>query len=220
VTEGGSRYHCKDDRQGPDASSRRDGTPAGTQHEPRPSAPPGPVSPFESIYRQYFDFVWAAVRRLGVSPPATDDVVQEVFIVIHSRLHTLEQPQALRSWIYGVVRRTVSGYHRSRRAREASGAAFVADPDMPPGPPTPFDLTEQNDRVKLLWSLLHELDEPKREVFAMAELDELTAPEIAAILGIPLNTAYSRLRAARQAFEEALARHVAQREGRGRSCRA
>jgi RNA polymerase sigma-70 factor (ECF subfamily) len=178
------------------------------------------VSPFESIYRQYFDFVWASVRRLGVSPPATDDVVQEVFIVIHSRLHTLEQPQALRSWIYGVVRRTVSGHHRSRRAREASGATLGTEPDMQRGPPTPFDLTEQNDQVKLLWSLLQELDEHKREVFVMAELDELTVPEIAEFLGIPLNTAYSRLRAARQAFEEALARRLAQREGGGRSCRA
>ena len=181
---------------------------------------PAQVSSFESIYRQYFDFVWASVRRLGVGPPAADDVVQEVFIVIHSRLHTLEQPQALRSWIYGVVRRTVSGYHRSRRTKDASGAALAAELDEPRGPPTPFDLTEQNDQVKLLWSLLEELDEPKREVFAMAELDELTVPEIAEILGIPLNTAYSRLRAARQAFEEALARRSAGREGQGRTCRA
>lgn len=60
---------------------------------------PAEVSPFESIYRQYFDFVWSSVRRLGVSPAAVDDVVQEIFIVIHSRLHTLEKPQALRSWI-------------------------------------------------------------------------------------------------------------------------
>ena len=175
----------------------------------------GEVSPFESIYTQYFDFVWSSVRRLGVSPAATDDVVQEVFIVIHSRLHTLEQPQALRSWIYGIVRRTVSGHHRSRRVKEASGAALAAEPNAQPLPPTPADLVEQNDKVKLLFSLLDELDEPKREVFMMAELDELTVPEIAEILEIPLNTAYSRLRAARQAFEEALVRHSARRERGG-----
>jgi RNA polymerase sigma-70 factor, ECF subfamily len=174
------------------------------------------VSPFESIYNQYFDFVWSSVRRLGVTAAATDDVVQEVFIVIHSRLHTLEQPQALRSWIYGIVRRTVSGHHRSRRVKEASGFALAAEPNaQPPLPPTPLDLVEQNDKVKLLFSLLEELDEPKREVFMMAELDELAVPEIAEILEIPLNTAYSRLRAARQAFEDALARHSARRERGG-----
>jgi RNA polymerase sigma-70 factor (ECF subfamily) len=175
----------------------------------------GEVSPFESIYTQYFDFVWSSVRRLGVSAAATDDVVQEVFIVIHSRLHTLEQPQALRSWIYGIVRRTVSGHHRSRRVKEASGAALAAEPNAQPLPLTPLDLVEQNDKVKLLFHLLEELDEPKREVFTMAELDELTVPEIAEILEIPLNTAYSRLRAARQAFEEALARHAARSERGG-----
>ena len=180
----------------------------------------GDVSSFESIYKQYFGFVWSSVRRFGVSPAAMDDVVQEVFIVIHSRLHTLEQPKALRSWIYGIVRRTVSGHHRSRRLREASGAALATEPNAQPLPRTPLDLVEQNDQVKLLFSLLEELDEPKREVFLMAELDELTVPEIAEILEIPLNTAYSRLRAARQAFDEALVRHSARSEGRGGRCRA
>ena len=69
--------------------------------------------------------------------------------------------------------------------------------------------------MKLLWSLLAELDEPKREVFMMVELDELTVPEAADILEIPVKTAYSRLRAARQAFEEALARRAARLHGRG-----
>jgi RNA polymerase sigma-70 factor, ECF subfamily len=106
------------------------------------------------------------------------------------------------------VRRTVSGHHRSRRVGEASGAALAAEPEAQPRP-TPFDLVEQNDEVKLLFILLAELDEPKCEVFMMAELAELAVPEIAEILEIPLNTAYSRLRAARQAFEAALLRHSA-----------
>jgi RNA polymerase sigma-70 factor, ECF subfamily len=197
------------------ALNSNNGSPQSGVRNSLPSFVSGEVSPFESIYTQYFDFVWSSVRRLGVDPAATDDVVQEVFIVIHSRLHTLEQPQALRSWIYGIVRRTVSGYHRSRRVKEASGAALAAEPSAQPLPPTPADLVEQNDKVKLLFGLLEELDEPKREVFTMAELDELTVPEISEILEIPLNTAYSRLRAARQAFEEALVRHVARRERGG-----
>jgi RNA polymerase sigma-70 factor (ECF subfamily) len=195
------------------ALNSSNGSPQSGVRNSLPSFVSGEVSPFESIYTQYFDFVWSSVRRLGVDTAATDDVVQEVFIVIHSRLHTLERPQALRSWIYGIVRRTVSGYHRSRRVKEASGAALAAEPS--PLPPTPADLVEQNDKVKLLFNLLEELDEPKREVFTMAELDELAVPEIAEILEIPLNTAYSRLRAAREAFEEALARHSARRERGG-----
>src|SRR5688500_4561655 len=103
----------------------------------------GEASPFESGYWQYFDFVWSSVRRLGVSSAATDDVVQEVFIVIHSRLHTLERPQALRSWIYGVVRRTVSSHHRAQRAKAVSGVQLAVETEAQVGtPPTPSDLTE------------------------------------------------------------------------------
>jgi RNA polymerase sigma-70 factor (ECF subfamily) len=177
--------------------------------------PPAEVTPFESIYRQYLDFVWSSVRRLGVSPAAVDDVVQEIFIVIHSRLHTLEKPEALRSWIYSVVRRTVSGYHRSQSVKETSGIMLAVEPEASRQPATPFDLAEQSDQVRLLFSLLDELAQPKREVFMMAELDELTVPEIAEVLEIPVNTAYSRLRAARQAFDEALARRSALFAGKG-----
>jgi RNA polymerase sigma-70 factor, ECF subfamily len=178
------------------------------------SFPSGEGSPFAAVYRQYFDFVWSSVRRLGVSPASMDDVVQEVFIVIHARLHTVQHPETLRSWIYGVARRTVSGYHRARRVKDASATALAVEPSAQPLPRTPFDLTEQNEQVKLLFNLLEEVDEPKREVFLMVELDELTVPEIAEILEIPLNTVYSRLRAAREAFEDALARHSA-RSARG-----
>ena len=193
-----------------DSASTRGGDPAASS-----SFLSGEVSPFVSIYRQYFDFVWSSVRRFGVNPASMDDVVQEVFIVIHARLHTVQNPETLRSWIYGVTRRTVSGYHRARRVKDASAAALAVEPSVQPLPRTPFDLAEQNDQIKLLFNLLEELDEPKREVFLMVELDELTVPEIAEILEIPLNTAYSRLRVARQAFEEALARHSA-RFARGR----
>ncbi|MEI9938678.1 MAG: sigma-70 family RNA polymerase sigma factor [Pseudomonadota bacterium] len=182
---------------------------------PARSDRPALVQNFPAVYRDYFDFVWSCTRRLGVSAAATDDVVQEVFIVIHARLHTLERPAALRSWIYGVVRRVVSAHHRARRSKLDSASPFDMAELPSPRQPTPLDLAEQNDQVKLLWSVLNELDDDKREVFVLAELEEMTAPEISEAIDIPINTAYSRLRAARQAFNEALAR----REARGDVCR-
>lgn len=171
---------------------------------------------FDAIYQQYFDFVWASTRRLGVSPPTTDDVVQEVFMVVHAKLDTLRQAHSLRSWIYGIVRRTVSYHHRSQRSKAATGAAFALEAEaLQPMAPTPLDVTAQNAQVKLLWSLLEELDAPKREVFILAELEEMTAPEIAEALEIPLNTAYSRLRSARQVFADALASRNARNGERG-----
>lgn len=173
---------------------------------------------FSAIYTAYFDFVWSSARRLGVGEEAVDDVVQEVFVIIHSRLHTIQQPDSLRSWVYGVTRRTVSGYHRARRARGVHGLEVgVVDETFPAPQRTPLEQTEQNDQVQLLSKLLAELDETKREIFVLAELEEMTAPEIAHALEIPLNTAYSRLRAARQAFEQALARHTAREKSGGQA---
>ena len=192
--------------------ARHDRGAAGPAH---PNADPGrgvvaPGAPsFQSVYREYFNFVWSSVRRLGVGTESLDDLVQEVFIVIHGKLDTLERPDALRSWIYSVVRRTVSTHRRAKRTRAVAGHPASVEAEVVSPSPSPLEQTETNAELQLLGDLLAELDEPKREVLALVELEELTIPEVAEILGIPLNTAYSRLRAARQAFDAALARHAA-----------
>ena len=71
--------------------------------DPDPGLSLSPVPTFQAIYRQYFDFVWSSARHLGAARDAIDDVVQDVFVVIHSKLATLRCPEALRSWIYGIV---------------------------------------------------------------------------------------------------------------------
>ncbi|MGO9834461.1 MAG: RNA polymerase sigma factor [Polyangiaceae bacterium] len=170
---------------------------------------------FRSIYDAYFDFVWASTRRLGVPVDAADDVVQEIFVVVNARLGTVEQPASLRSWIYGVVRRTVSTYHRGRRVRSANESHDPLEDLASAAQPSPLDLTVLSDEVRLLWRLLGELGPLKREVFVLSEIEEMTMPEIAEAIGVPLNTAYSRLRVAREEFNEALARHeAAQKERR------
>jgi RNA polymerase sigma-70 factor (ECF subfamily) len=173
-----------------------------------PAVPPtaaSEVPPFHAIYKQYLDFVWSSAGHLGAGTDIIDDVVQDVFIVIHSKLATLQRPEALRSWIYGIVRRTVSDYRRSRRTRDAAGANLSAEPKA--SRPSPLDMAERNAELELLESILAKLDEPKREVFVMVEILEMTVPEVVQSLDIGLNTAYSRLRLARQDFEEALAKH-------------
>jgi RNA polymerase sigma-70 factor (ECF subfamily) len=171
------------------------------------------VLSFETIYERHFDFVWAMTRRFGIPPEAMDDVVQEVFMIVHAKLHTLERPESARSWLYGIVRRTASGYRRKRSGDKLNNAVSVDEmPAMDVGA-SPADLAEQNDRVRRLWTLLESIDPVKREVFIMAELEEFTCPEIAEALEMPLNTVYSRLRHAREAFEVALARHKARTGG-------
>jgi RNA polymerase sigma-70 factor, ECF subfamily len=168
------------------------------------------IPSFDSVYEDYFDFIWSMTRRFGIREDAIDDVVQETFVVIHSKLHTLQSPESLRSWIYAVARKTASGYRRRRGDLQESSdipeslVALMSSPE---------DLAQQNAQVQRLWHLLETLSAEKREVFIMSELEQFTCPEIAEALNIPVNTAYSRRRTAREAFELALERERGRNRG-------
>lgn len=165
---------------------------------------------FEAVYREHFAFVWRSARRLGVPPGALDDIVQEVFVVVHRRLACFEGRSSLRTWLFGITLRVARDHRRSAGARPHE----PLDVDLLPAPGGPREALEKAEAVALLYGLLDELDDERREVFVMAELEQITMPEIAATLGLNVNTAYARLRAARQAFEAALARHRAREASR------
>jgi len=104
----------------------------------------------------------------------------------------------------------VSDHRRSRRSRDAAGARLGAElRSSGPVQPSPLDLAERSAELALLERILAQLDEPRREIFIMVEVLEMSVPEVSQALAIPLNTAYSRLRLARKAFEEALDRDEA-----------
>lgn len=178
--------------------------------EPRPTrvAAPAFVLPsFEDVYAHELAFVWRSARRLGVREAAIDDVVQEVFVIVHRKLATFEGRSSLRTWLFGITRRVVRDHLlAARRKATDAGADVEAIRDERPGP---YESAERAEAVRLLHAILDELDDDKREVFVMAELEQLPIPEIAEVVGLNVNTAYARLRLARQAFEQALARHRA-----------
>ncbi len=180
--------------------------------EPRASGI-SPLLTFDAVYENYFDFVWRSVRRLGVDASAADDVVQEVFFVVHRKLGEFEGRSSLKTWLFTIVLQFVRHYRRTRRRKQAhlNDGQGVRNPDELPDARQrgPQEVAETADAVRLLDRLLHELDDDKREVFVLAELEQLTAGEIAEVIGVNANTVYSRLRAARHAFEQALARHRA-----------
>jgi len=173
----------------------------------RPSRPPS----FDAVYEQTFDFAWRSARRLGVAPSAVDDVVQDVFLVVHRRLAEFEGRSSIKTWVFGILLRSVSDHRRTLRRK--GGLSELPHDDVLMGRGTgPIETIEKRQAAAVLHSLLDELDDEKRSVFVLAELEELSAPEIGEILSIPVNTVYSRLRAAREAFERALARHRAREQ--------
>lgn len=174
---------------------------------------PRRVAPFrlEEVYAQCFDFVWRSARRMGVAEAAVDDVVQEVFLVAHRRQADFEGRSKVETWLFAILLRVVSDHRRTLRRK---GGLAPLPETLEASGSSPAEQAENRERVRLLHRLLDTLDDDKRAVFVLAELEQMSAPEIADALGVNSNTVYSRLRIARQKFDEALARHRVREERR------
>jgi RNA polymerase sigma-70 factor (ECF subfamily) len=171
---------------------------------------------YEQIYESSFDFVWRNARRLGVLDGSIDDVVQDVFIIAHRRLPEFEQRSSIRTWLFGILLKVAKDYRRSekrRLAREQTSAELSVLESNDPA--SPAELIAKKEAAALVMDLLDSLDDDKRAIFVSVELEQMTVSEVAEAVGLNLNTAHARLRSARQAFEQALARHHAGQKRRG-----
>lgn len=149
---------------------------------------------FPALYRSEFPYVWKTLRRLGAPPADLEDLAHDVFVVVHRHLCDYDPARPLRPWLFGIALRVVSDFRRlGRNAREIPGQSL----DTADVGPTPEQHLQGKEARALLMNALDGLDLDRRAVFVLHELDELPMPEIAAMLAIPLNTAYSRLRLAR-----------------------
>jgi RNA polymerase sigma-70 factor (ECF subfamily) len=176
---------------------------------------PMPAGPdVVQIYEQHFDFAWRSLRRLGVAATDLEDAAQDVFEIVHRRINDFEHRSTLKTWIFGIALRVAKAYrHRAARRRQrvpVEEALLVSSHGNPEQAKAHAQAAEQVQR------LLDELDDDKRAVFILAELEQVPAAEIAVALGIPPNTVYSRLRLARAAFEAGLRRLQAKDEWRYR----
>ena len=138
------------------------------------------------LYEEHADAVFRALRRWGVRDSAAEDALQEVFLIASRKLSEFEGRSTHRTWLFGIALRV---------AREPEGHEAPVD-----------EKVDAMRAARLLDALLAQLDDAQREVFVLADLHDLTAPEIAEITGANLNTVYSRLRLARQSLAAAAAR--------------
>lgn len=165
---------------------------------------------FDRIYDENVAFVWRSVRRLGVPDDAADDVVQGVFLVVHRRLGEFEAKSTIRTWLFAIAVRVVQDHKRTVRRKSPHLLGHVEPCDAACLPDvtskTPYEAMERSEAAALVDGLLDELDDEKRVVFILAELEQMTAQEIAQATGLSPRAVYSRLRAARADFERAAAR--------------
>ena len=156
------------------------------------------------VFREHAAYAWRVLRRLGVQESDAEDVCQEVFLIVHKRLGSFEGRSSLRTWVFGICVRAASDYRkRSFRRKET----VTESPPEAVSASDPHDETAGRQARALLDQILGELDDDKRAVFVLYEIEELSMSEVAAAIGCPLQTAYSRLHAARAIVEKAAARH-------------
>jgi len=152
---------------------------------------------FERLYSEHFEFVWRSLRRLGVRPEELDDAAQDVFIVYLRRRSEFRGQSSQRTWMFGIANNVA---HEYRRKQQRAARAEPVSEAQPARGPSPLDQASSTEALRLIDTFLASLDENKRNVFILSELEQMSAPEIATALQVKLNTVYSRLRAAREAF--------------------
>ena len=170
-----------------------------------PATAAAPELTTRQIFETHASVVLRLVRRLGVRPNDVEDVAQEVFVIVHRRRADLQTGVQVRSWLFGISRRVVANYRRQVQRRQEMPSQQL---DAVPVACDQVDQLESSrDRARLEIALTR-LDDDKREVFVLFELEGMDMRDVAAMVGCPLNTAYSRLYAARESVRQILNRPI------------
>lgn len=162
----------------------------------------GDLAGFARLYRSTAGLVRSVLPRLGVRDAALDDATQDVFIVAYRRRAEFDGERPVEPWLVGIARRVAFRYRRTAARSQRKLAALAEHSELPQRE----QLSDHLDALQFLGQFLAELREERREVFVLGELYGLTGPEIAARLNIPVDTAYTRLRATRRQLEQTLLR--------------
>ena len=164
---------------------------------PRPAA-----TGFPEIFQQNARFLWRTLMNLGVPSAEAQDLCQEVMIIVHRRLPDFDGV-SLRGWLYGICVRVASDYRRSARARHEISPGEMPESSAASDQVEQLDLRAEQRR---LMRALERVGEEKRAALVLYEVEELTLAEVSEALGVPLQTVYSRIKAARQELRRELSR--------------
>jgi RNA polymerase sigma-70 factor (ECF subfamily) len=169
-------------------------------------APKLPPFDWEAAYRDHFKPVWRFVTRLGVRPEHVEDVTHEVFLTAFKRLDSYDQSRPLGPWLFGIAFRLAGDFKRlAFIKREVPQEAETNEVAATSGPVAEKSVAAREARA-MIDEILETMDHDQRAVFVMHDLDGIAVPQIAQAVDVPLATAYSRLRLARQQFNAGVKR--------------
>lgn len=161
---------------------------------------------------EHYDFVWRTLRYLGVHDANAEDGAQQVMCVLARRLDEVE-PGAERAFLFSTALRVAATMCRADRRRPRASSDDDVDA-LAHSMPSTEELLDERRAHDALRRVLDEMPLELRLVFVLFELEELTAPDIATMLEVPLGTVASRLRRARETFQAIVRRMKAARPRR------
>lgn len=156
---------------------------------------PGTPLDFNQVYQARFAYVCRLLRRWGVPARDLEDVVHDVFLVVHRRFSDWDPSTAVEPWLGAIAFRTASDWRRRAFQRQDLATPLGDRADPAPSALEHAERSEARDQVER--ALAH-LDDEQRTLVVLHDLEGHPVPQLAKALGIGLNTAYSRLRLGRQ----------------------
>jgi RNA polymerase sigma-70 factor (ECF subfamily) len=165
---------------------------------------------FTALFRAEYGYVWGTLRRLGVSERDVEDVAHELFLHVYGKFDDYDPARPPRPWLFAFTYRAAKDYRKLARHR----VEVMDERDAPNSTPTAEQALEQMDDARLVAEALATLDFDRRTVLIAFEMGDLPMKTIAETMGIPLFTAYSRLRLAREDFRIAIERLTKKRGSR------
>ncbi|HEX6271712.1 MAG TPA: sigma-70 family RNA polymerase sigma factor [Polyangiaceae bacterium] len=177
---------------------------------PPPEPEKGPASSPAALYATHLALVWRNLRRFGVAPELLEDAAQDVFVTVHRRWQSFDpRASSIETWLFGIVIRVAQYHRRTLRRRLARLVPwFHANTvhDVASALEGPLDALARREAIVVLDGILDGLGENQRDILVLVDVEQVSVPEAASILGINLNTAYTRLRTARLRFQDAVDR--------------
>jgi RNA polymerase sigma-70 factor, ECF subfamily len=164
---------------------------------------------FRAIFESEFPYVCRSLRRCGIREGDVEDLAHDVFLAAHVRSGDFDRARPIKPWLFGIVFRVASHHRRRAGYRREELAEDLEHRDESP---LADERLEDREKRELVLRALDALDLDRRAVLVMHDLDELPMREVADALSIPVFTAYSRLRTAREHFASAVKR-IRQRGG-------
>jgi RNA polymerase sigma-70 factor (ECF subfamily) len=167
------------------------------------SPPDASKARFDALARDHVEVLWRTLKRLGVPEASADDAVQQVLLVALRRLDEIE-PGRERPYLLGIAVKVAADVRRAWRRRREVPMEAARELEPVPGAALAEEVLDQRRALADLAAALDEMPDDNREAFVLFDIEELSAPQVAAVLGIPVGTVASRVRRARELVRQRL----------------